>query len=195
MLKAHAQRGVHRAVQILHAQRAQVFQPRIGLPVRLDHIRQIDDLLQPRHARVARGVPADRAEHVLVLYAVNVLRHAAPGHSVHERLGFLHDRVNVRAPGRLDHLGKRHALGAVVKQPGQRGLLLILAENACHLPRGLLHAERVFKPLAIQLLFQLILHLIAFHLSLSHTVHARGYIVPPAAAQAPRAFRPQPAAA
>ena len=163
MVKAHQQRHVHRLVQIGHAELSERLQPRIGLAVRLDHVRQIDDLFQLRHVRVPGRVPADCAEHLRVVHVVDVLRDVRPGDRMHQRLGFLHHRVELFVFRRLRHLAERHALGAVMQQPGQRGLFLVHTEFFGHLARRLLHAERVRIARRVQLLFQPVRHFFAFH--------------------------------
>ena len=163
MIEAHPQGHMHGLVQIGHTEFAQRLQPRIGLPVWLDHIGKVDDFFKPGHIGVPGRMPADGAEHLRVMHIINVLREVHTGHSVHKRFGFLHHRIELFILRRFHHLAERQAFGAVVQKPGQRGLLFILAELPGHLARGLFHAERMRIARRIQLFFEPVFHFFAFH--------------------------------
>ena len=163
MLKRHAQRRVHRLIQIRPAQLSQLFKPRIRLAARLDHVRQIDDLFELRHVRMPRCVPADCAQHLRIRYAVNSFCKVHARDRMHQRLGFLHHRVELFSLGGFHHLRNRQAFCAVMQQPGERRLFLVLSETTRHLPCGCFHAKGMGKALFIECLFQLIYHFFAFH--------------------------------
>ena len=134
---------VHSAAQLLHA---------VKIPARLDVVRQIDDLLQPGHVRLAGSVIPDGIVH-RVLHAEHTAGNGGTGLAVQQLQGLPLQFVQLDAVLRAQRQLLRHIqfLRAVVEQRRDAGLVLVAAVAADKTHRLLLRAQYMGHPLGLQI--------------------------------------------
>ena len=141
------QAAVHALVQALfHKAGAQLFHVREVAP-RFEHVGEEHDLFRRAHVRPARGVVADRVEHLRVLHAEGVFGKVRARKLVQYGRGHLFGRGEPRKFGR----GERQIFRRVVHRRRLHDLLFGNAVFARQLRREQRHAHGVLAPRGFQI--------------------------------------------